>query len=59
LEEILGQVAGTPLADPLRALKKRVGEYDFEGAAEDLKELVASLDESADELSSRQATGSD
>jgi CheY-like chemotaxis protein len=59
LEEILGQVAGTPLADPLRALKKRVGEYDFEGAAEDLKELVASLDESADGAPSRQATGSD
>jgi CheY-like chemotaxis protein len=59
LEEILGQVAGTPLADPLRALKKRVGEYDFEGAAEDLKQLVASLDESADGVRSRQATGSD
>jgi CheY-like chemotaxis protein/HPt (histidine-containing phosphotransfer) domain-containing protein len=59
LEEILGQVAGTPLADPLRALKKRVGEYDFEGAAEDLKELVASLDESANGVPSRQATGSD
>ncbi len=59
LEEILAQVAGTPLADPLRALKKRVGEYDFEGAAEDLKELVASLDESADGVPPRQATGSD
>ncbi|NCF27042.1 MAG: response regulator [Gammaproteobacteria bacterium] len=59
LEEILGRVAGTPLADPLRALKKRVGEYDFEGAAEDLKQLVASLDESADGVPSRQATGSD
>jgi CheY-like chemotaxis protein len=59
LEEILGQVVGTPLADPLRALKKRVGQYDFEGAAEDLKRLVASLDESADGLSSRQATGND
>jgi CheY-like chemotaxis protein len=59
LEEILGQVAGTPLAGPLGALKKRVGEYDFEGAAEDLKELVASLDESADGVPPRQATGSD
>jgi two-component system sensor histidine kinase/response regulator len=59
LEEILGQVAGTPMADPLRALKKRVGQYDFEGAAEDLKRLVASLDESADEISSRPVTGSD
>jgi CheY-like chemotaxis protein len=48
LEEILGQVVGTPVADPLRALKKRVGQYDFEGAAEDLKRLVASLDESTD-----------
>ena len=59
LEEVLGQVAGTALADPLQALKKRVGQYDFEGAAEDLKRLVASLDESADEVSSRQVTGSD
>ena len=50
LEEILGQVVGTPVADPLRALKKRVGQYDFEGAAEDLKRLVASLDESAHEV---------
>jgi HPt (histidine-containing phosphotransfer) domain-containing protein len=58
LEEVLGQVAGTALADPLHALKKRVGQYDFEGAAEDLKRLVASLDEPAHEVSSRQVTGS-
>jgi PAS domain S-box-containing protein len=58
LEEILGQVAGTALADPLRVLKKRVGQYDFEGAAEDLKRLVASIDESEGEVSSRQVTGS-
>jgi PAS domain S-box-containing protein len=59
LEGILGQVAGTPLADPLRALKKRVGEYDFEGAAEDLKQLVASFGESADGLPSRQVSDGD
>jgi signal transduction histidine kinase/DNA-binding response OmpR family regulator/HPt (histidine-containing phosphotransfer) domain-containing protein len=45
LEEILGQVVGTPLADSLGALRKRVSGYDFEGAAGDLEQLVASLDE--------------
>ena len=59
LEEVLGQVAGTALAEPLWALKKRVGQYDFEGAAEDLKRLVESLDEPADQASTRQVTGSD
>ena len=52
-------MAGTPLADPLRALKKRVGDYDFEGAAEDLRQLVASFGESADGLPSRQVSDGD
>jgi len=30
-----------------KTLKKRVGQYDFEGAAEDLKQLIASLDVTA------------
>jgi hypothetical protein len=47
LEDILGQVSGAPLADPLQDLKKRVGQYDFEGAAEDLKQLIVSLDVTA------------
>jgi CheY-like chemotaxis protein len=47
LEDILGQVSGAPLVDPLQDLKKRVGQYDFEGAAEDLKQLIASLDVTA------------
>jgi polar amino acid transport system substrate-binding protein len=38
--EIMDQVKGTEIFESLAALKKRVGQYDFETATEDLKPLI-------------------
>jgi CheY-like chemotaxis protein len=40
VDEILDQVKGTEVHDALLPLRKRVGQYDFEGAAEELKPII-------------------
>jgi CheY-like chemotaxis protein len=40
VDEIIGKVRGTELHDDLLSLRKRVGQYDFEGAAEELKPII-------------------
>jgi len=40
VDEIIGQVKGTEIHDTLVSLRKRVGQYDFEAAAEELKPII-------------------
>jgi PAS domain S-box-containing protein len=40
LEDIMSKVTGTVLHPTLQALKKRVGKYDFETAADELKTII-------------------
>jgi CheY-like chemotaxis protein len=40
VDEILEQVKGTEVHDALLSLRKRVGQYDFEGAVEELKPII-------------------
>jgi polar amino acid transport system substrate-binding protein len=40
IDEIIGQVKGTEIHDALLSLRKRVGQYDFEAAAEELKPII-------------------
>ncbi len=40
VDEIIGKVRGTELHDDLLSVRKRVGQYDFEGAAEELKPII-------------------
>jgi hypothetical protein len=40
VDEILAQVKGTEVHDALLSVRKRVGQYDFEGAAEELKPII-------------------
>jgi HPt (histidine-containing phosphotransfer) domain-containing protein len=40
VDEILEQVKGTEVHDALLSVRKRVGQYDFEGAAEELKPII-------------------
>ena len=40
VDEIIGQVKGTEVHDALLSLRKRVGQYDFEAAAEELKPII-------------------
>jgi hypothetical protein len=40
IDEIIGQVKGTAIHDSLLSLRKRVGQYDFEAAAEELKPII-------------------
>jgi polar amino acid transport system substrate-binding protein len=40
IDEIIGQVKGTEIHDSLLSLRKRVGQYDFEAAAEELKPII-------------------
>jgi CheY-like chemotaxis protein len=40
VDEIIEQVKGTEAHDALLSLRKRVGQYDFEGAAEELKPII-------------------
>jgi signal transduction histidine kinase/CheY-like chemotaxis protein len=48
LFDILDQVAGSPVHDMLTGIKKLIGQYDFEGAAEDLKPLIEELSHTGD-----------
>jgi HPt (histidine-containing phosphotransfer) domain-containing protein len=41
VNEIIDQVKGTEIHDALLSLRKRVGQYDFEAAAEDLKLIIS------------------
>jgi hypothetical protein len=43
LLDILEQIVGTALHEPLRGLKKHMGQYDFEAAADQLKPLIEDL----------------
>jgi len=40
IDEILAQVKGTEIYDALMSLRKQVGQYDFEAAAEELKPII-------------------
>jgi two-component system sensor histidine kinase/response regulator len=40
VDEILAQVKGTEIHDALVTLRKRIGQYDFEGAVEELKPII-------------------
>ena len=40
LDDISGQVMGTPASAPLQALKKAVGQYDFDGAVDQVKDII-------------------
>jgi CheY-like chemotaxis protein len=40
LDELIAQTKGTEMYDPLMSVRKRVGQYDFEAAAEELKPIL-------------------
>jgi len=40
VDEIIDQVKGTEIHDVLLSLRKRIGQYDFEAAAEELKPII-------------------
>ena len=41
LDSIAASVRGTPASAPLEALKKTVGQYDFENAVEQIKDIIS------------------
>ena len=43
LSEILNKVDGTPIYDLLLGVKKKIGQYDLEEAAEELKTLIEQI----------------
>jgi HPt (histidine-containing phosphotransfer) domain-containing protein len=40
LDELIAQVKGTDVYDSLMSVRKRVGQYDFETAADELKPII-------------------
>jgi PAS domain S-box-containing protein len=40
LDELIAKTRGTEVFDPLMSVRKRVGQYDFESAAEELKQIL-------------------
>ena len=40
LDELIAQVKGTDVYDVLMSIRKRVGQYDFETAADELKPII-------------------